>query len=114
MAKIKKKSVNEKIESVKTNATNELFKVLKLLFVVIVILGAFYLLTIMIVGDDSQDDLVETTIQYEEILAGSSFNMKNDEYIMVAFDTDRHTFRSEIYKEYKANSVYMNNLRNGR
>lgn len=30
-------------------------------------------------------------------------NMKNDEYIMVAFDTDRHTFRSEIYKEYKAN-----------
>lgn len=30
-------------------------------------------------------------------------NMKNDEYIMVAFDTDRHTFRSDIYKEYKAN-----------
>lgn len=29
--------------------------------------------------------------------------MKPNESIMVAFDTDRKTFRSEIYKEYKAN-----------
>ena len=29
--------------------------------------------------------------------------LKYDEYIMVAFDTDRKTFRTDIYKEYKAN-----------
>lgn len=82
-----KKSVNKKIDAMETNVSKELLKVFRVLFAVVVVLGAFYLLTVAILGKgDTKDEVKETTIQYDEILAGSSFNMKEDKYVVCYFD----------------------------
>ena len=82
----KTNNVNKKIDSMKTNTSNELLKVFRILFAVVVVLSAFYLLTVFIVGKGDSEEKLETAIQYEEILAGSSFSMKNNEYIVVYYD----------------------------
>ena len=96
----KNKNVNKKIEAMETNTSKELLKIFKVLFAVIVVLSAFYLLTVFIVGKDDKDDVAETAIQYEEILAGSSFSMKNNEYVVVYYDfsdTELADITSSIY-----------------
>lgn len=112
-----KKSVNKKIDSMETSTVQELLKILRILFIVIVVLSAFYLLTVAIVGSDDEEKDAETTIQYEEILAGSSFNMKNDEYLVVYYDfsdTELTDITSQIYSyaytgEYRLYTVDMSN-----
>ena len=82
-----KKSIDKKIDAMETSVSKELLKVLRVIFAVIVVLGAFYLLTVAILGNgDTKDEVKEATIQYEEILAGSSFDMKEDKYVVCYFD----------------------------
>lgn len=82
-----KKSVNKKIDALESNSLKEVLKVLRLLLIVIIVLGAFYLLTVSIVGNsDDKEKVAETAIQYDEILAGSTFNMKDDTYLVCYFD----------------------------
>lgn len=81
-----KKNVSKKIDNMETTSAKELFNVLKILFVVIVVLSVFYLLTVAITGNSNKKEEIETAIQYDEILAGSSFSMRNDEYIVVYYD----------------------------
>lgn len=82
-----KKDINKKIEKQPSVVENEWLKIIKIAFIVLIFLSAFYLLTIVIVGNDSSNDNpVETTIQYEEILAGSSFTMRESEYLVVYYD----------------------------
>ena len=82
---VKRKAVDKKIDEMTSSTSNELLKLFRVLFAVIVVLGAFYLLTVAIVGSDKEEEK-ETAIQYEEILAGSSFNMKDSEYVVVYYD----------------------------
>lgn len=82
-----KKSVNKKIDAMESSLSKEVLKVLRVVFAVVVVLGVFYLLTVAIVGkSDAKEEVKETTIQYDEILAGSSFNMKEDKYVVCYFD----------------------------
>lgn len=83
-----KKEVAKKIDNIESNAEKQMFTVLKIVFVVLVFLSAFYLLTLLIVSDGNEDDdeTVETAIQYEEILAGSSLTMNDSEYLVVYYD----------------------------
>ena len=79
---------NKKIDKIKGNS--ELKNSVKIVFFVALIFGFFYLLTYVLVGDlsifDKEDDKIETTIQYDEILAGSSFAMKPEKYLVVYYD----------------------------
>lgn len=92
MAKSKKnnvkKEVDKKIEQVDSGVEKNIFNILCIVFGVLVFLSVFYFITVSIVSDDSEEsEEVETTIQYEKILAGSSFNMKDNEYLVVYYDT---------------------------
>ena len=91
MAKSKKnnvkKEVDKKIEQVDSGVEKNIFNILCIVFGVLVFLSVFYFITVSIVSDDSEEsEEVETTIQYEKILAGSSFNMKDNEYLVVYYD----------------------------
>ena len=95
-----KKDVTKKIEKMESSADKEWLKIIRIIFAVMVIFAFFYLLTIVIVGREEEDDVEETTIQYEEILAGSSFTMRDDEYLVVYFDftsDDASEINSAIY-----------------
>ena len=93
---------NKKIDKIKGNS--ELKNSVKIVFFVALIFGFFYLLTYVLVGDlsifDKEDDKIETTIQYDEILAGSSFNMNASRYLVVYYDKssdDADEVMSAIY-----------------
>lgn len=115
--KVNKKSVDKKIDTMETSTSREIIKVLRVLFAVVVVLSAFYLLTVWIVGSDKKEEKQETTIQYDEILAGSSFGMRDDEYVVVYYDftdTELTEITSEIYSYsytgvYRLYTVDMNN-----
>lgn len=112
----KTKNVNKKIDAIETNTSKELLNIFRILFIVIVVLSLFYLLTVFIVGKDDNEELKETEIQYEEILAGSSFSMKNNEYVVVYYDfsdTELTDITSSIYSysytgKYRLYTVNMN------
>lgn len=99
-SKSKKKEVSKKIEKVESSVEKGLLKIIRILLGVIVVFVLFYLLTIFIIDKDEEEETTETAIQYEEILAGSSFTMRDDEYIVVYYDftsEDADQISSAIY-----------------
>ncbi len=87
-----KKGTNNLKSKIKTN--DEVAKLIKIVGVVIVIYIAFFILTKIAIDkkiDDAnnQDELVETTIQFEEIILGNLFDQKESEYyVLVTFEND--------------------------
>ncbi len=81
-----KNKENKKIETVKTNS--EVKGIIRTALIVALVFGFFYLFTYVLVGDfgNDEDTDVETTIQYDEILAGTSFNINTAKYIVVYYD----------------------------
>lgn len=114
-----KKSIDKKIDAMETSVSKELLKVLRVIFAVIVVLGAFYLLTVAILGNgDTKDEVKEATIQYEEILAGSSFDMKEDKYVVCYFDYSDEELGelTSVLSNYSYNGkyrLYTVNMNNG-
>lgn len=92
-----KKNIDKKIGSIDSSMKNDLLKTLRIIFIVLVFLAAFYLLTVMIIGQDEDESSEETTIQYEEILAGSSFSMNDKEYLVLYYDKTDTEIYSDIY-----------------
>lgn len=113
-----KKDVKKKIDEMEVSASNEIYKVLKIVFGVLVFLGIFYLITIAIVGREEKEEIPEATIQYEEILAGSSFTMRDDEYLVVYYDfedEEMSNLYSAVYSYTYSGSkrLYTVNMSNG-
>ena len=83
-----KKNINKKIDAMESSTSYEILKVVTILLGVLAILSCFYLLTVFVVGNNTnnEEEVVEAEIQYDEILAGSSFNMRNDKYLVVYYD----------------------------
>lgn len=92
--RVKKSNNNlDKIENMYTDDSNWYSKLVVAL-VVICVLCLFYLLTVHITSSDSSDtstnsssESEEVSIQYDEILIGSTFNRSDDEYLVVCYDT---------------------------
>jgi hypothetical protein len=68
-------------------------KLIKIGIVVVVIFIAFYILTLSLTEKQNSNDTVNnndtstpSTIQYDEILAGETFNMNNSEYYVLFYD----------------------------
>ena len=90
MAKGRKQNRNKKYNYGNNKFDLEAKKIIIMAIVVLAVLGLFYLLTLAIVNKKptiSTEDSSETTIQYSEILAGSSFSQKKDSYLVVFYDT---------------------------
>lgn len=87
---LKKKEESKKIENV--NNSPSVKGIIRTFIIVALVFGFFYLLTYVLVGDFGKDDDTkeETKIQYDEILAGSSFSMNTSKYLVVYyyFDAD--------------------------
>lgn len=113
-----KKVVDKKIDNMKMSTSNEVYKILKILFGVMVFLAVFYLITVVLVGRDTTSEKPEAAIQYEEILAGSSFTMRDDNYIVVYYDFSDNSM-SSLYSalvDYSTNGskrVYTVDMSNG-
>lgn len=90
---MKKKEVIKKEESKKIEDVNNspsVKGIIRTFIIVALVFGFFYLLTYILVGDfgTKEDTKEETTIQYDEILAGSSFSMNTSKYLVVYYDFD--------------------------
>lgn len=88
------------------------------ILIVLGIFGGFYLLANYITnrGYKFNRNNVEATISYEEIMAGSTFNMNRDKYVVVFYNRDIDddiTNHISIYGSRDGNNIYYVNLKNG-
>lgn len=100
MAKSDKKRIDKKIDY--ASDKQEWVKILSIVLVVIGILGIFFLITVHITNNSSDTTMsdnksnTEAVIQYEEILAGSSFSMNEDSYLVLYYDKSNSDLSSEF------------------
>lgn len=89
--------------------------VLKVCLIVAVVLIAFYFMTLFLTdtpasndntADNNTKDNTPATIQYDEILAGETFNMNNDEYYVMFYNFNDST--AGIYKAIVTNYTTAN------
>jgi len=100
MAKSNKKRIDKQIDY--ASGRQEWVKGLIIILVVIGILSIFFLITVHITNNSSDTtisdnkDNTEAVIQYEEILAGSSFSMNEDSYLVLYYDKSDSDLSSEF------------------
>ena len=98
----------KKINSHKTNSMissdNEMTKLLILILIVAVIFSIFYIITLFVTKKDddakqtNDENVSETVIDYDKILAGNILSQKNTEYyVLVCFKDDSYV---DYYKNY--------------
>lgn len=93
--KIEKKRKNKKIDTTKSIFAKEETKIIKCLVIVLIIFGFMYLITMLILNH-SQDSMYQkkkekTFIQYDEILVGTTFQKKDNEYLVLFYNVDLDT-----------------------
>lgn len=89
--KINKKEIREE---------NEMVNFLKMIIIVTVVFGLFYLLTVFINKEDEEpttDNNAKETIQYDEILIGNIFSKSGNYYVLVEAAGDKNT---QVYEAY--------------
>lgn len=98
----KQKNISKQIDNM-SNSNKEWMKIVRILLIVFCFLGIFYLLTVYITnnsGDSTsstkENDSTETEIQYDKILAGSSFSLNDSEYLVIYYDNSDEELSSEI------------------
>ncbi|MBR3049462.1 MAG: hypothetical protein IKG58_02780 [Bacilli bacterium] len=117
-----KKKVNKKeMEVVNTTVKEEFHKIIRLLCVVLIVLGIFFLLTTYITNKktktNKKNDDVE--IGYQEILLGNSFNVSDGEYLVLYYDmsnSDLNSKMSTLINDYESKNlplyIYTVNMSN--
>ena len=98
----------------------EIKRVIIISVVILMVLVGIYFLTEVILNkeDDDSDKVTENAIQYEEILAGESFNQSEDKYYVIYYDsTDDYSSISSLISSYQMNDnevkLYSVDLSNG-
>lgn len=98
----------------------EIKRVIIISVVILIVLVGIYFLTEVILNKDSDDSdkVTENAIQYEEILAGESFNQSEDKYYVIYYDsTDEYSSISSLISSYQMNDkevkLYSVDLSNG-
>lgn len=86
---MKKEKKNKKIFYGKANYNEEMVRGIKIFLCVALLFAAIYFVTALLTGEISfgkkEEKETVTTIQYEEILAGESFNRSDKEYYILYF-----------------------------
>lgn len=84
-------------------------KVIIILVVIVILLGGTYLLTTKILkksNSTTSNKVTKNSIQYDEILAGESFNQNNDEYYVIYFDKSNNSSSfSSLVSSYQLNNT---------
>ena len=102
MKKVKKINSHNKANST-ISTDNEMSKLLILILVVALIFALFYVITLFATkndnsGENNNNEDLNSTIQYEKILAGNILSQKDSEYyVLVYFNSDEYV---NLYKNY--------------
>ena len=91
----------------KNGLPSEVKKTIIIIVVAVVLLVGMYFLTTVILNKDSDDNskITENAIQYDEILAGESFNQSEDEYYVIYYDSsNEYSVISSLISSYQLNS----------
>ena len=104
----KKKNKN-KIKFENSSMNDDYQKIIITTVIVLAVLVAFYFITVAILDDSSSksDNSGKVTeIQYNEILVGTSFSMKESNYLVVYYDTtsDDNTEIATAISTYRSNN----------
>ncbi len=117
MAKSKKKNTTYKNKSSIPQTPKT---AMIIIICILVLLGIMYFITTVILdkANKKDDEIGETYIQYDEILAGESFNQKDEEYYVVYYDTsDKYSILKALVSSYQSKEdvtrVYSVDLANG-
>ncbi len=104
----------------KKGMPSEVKKTIIIIVVAVVLLVGMYFLTTLILESDNSDEekVTENDIQYDEILAGESFNQTEEEYYVIYYDsTDEYSTISSLISSYQLNNadtkLYSVDLSNG-
>lgn len=101
-----KNSQNKKIDSISSSYQSEFGRVIKCLVIVILILIAMYFVTKLILKnstDTSYTKEEKTSIQYSEILLGTVFDKKDDEYLVLFYyANDNDNTYTTLMSDYEA------------
>ena len=82
VAKIRKKEKENKVETTESYSVK---KMLKILFVLLLVFGVFYIITLILVKQDSSDnDNTPAVIDSTKITMSQLLNRKEDEYYVIA------------------------------
>lgn len=91
----------------KKGLPSEVKKTIIIIVVAVVLLVGMYFLTTVILNKDSDDNskITDNAIQYDEILAGESFNQSEDEYYVIYYDSsNEYSVISSLISSYQLNS----------
>lgn len=91
----------------KNGLPSEVKKTIIIIVVAVVLLVGMYFLTTVILNKDSDDNskITENAIQYDEILAGESFNQSEDEYYVIYYDSsNEYSVISSLISSYQLNN----------
>ena len=91
----------------KKGLPSEVKKTVIIIVVAVVLLVGMYFLTTVILNKDSDDNskITENAIQYDEILAGESFNQSEDEYYVIYYDSsNEYSVISSLISSYQLNN----------
>ena len=103
----------------KKGLPNEVKKTIIIIVVALVLLVGMYFLTTLILNKGIEEEKVtENSIQYDEILAGESFNQSEDEYYVIYYDSsNKYSTISSLISSYQLNNndirLYSVDLSNG-
>lgn len=116
----KNKKVNNNKRIIETSNSNEVSKVIKCTVIILIVLVLVYLLTVYITKNSTDSVVKErvdnTTIQYDEILVGTSFKQQDDEYLVLFYNVDNdinsayYTLKSDYEAKDDALPIYYVNL----
>lgn len=100
MAKNKKIEKNIKKDIEKKEVSTEVKQLLAITVAVLLFLGLFYFLTVFILNDDDTstktDDDTEVEVQFDEILIGKSFSLKDSKYYVLYYETNDEDISSDM------------------
>ena len=98
---------------------SEVKKTIIIIVIALFLLVGMYFLTKVILNKDVEEDkIMENTIQYDELLAGESFNQDEDEYYVIYYDSsNEYSTISSLISSYQLNNsdtrLYSVDISNG-
>lgn len=106
------------------SSDSEVSKIIKILIGVALFLVVFYFLAMLMTGElkfgnQRKNDITESKIQYDEILAGETLNKNNTEYYVLYFDFSENiastylTYRDGYLKKDGSFAMYLVDLEKG-
>ena len=102
----------------KKGLPSEVKKTIIIIVVAAILLVGMYFLTTLILSKDTEEEKVtENAIQYDEILAGESFNQDGEYYVIYYDSSDSYSSISSLISSYQLNNkdtkLYSVDLSNG-